>query len=157
MELTYPRGVYAIYLAELVITSPETRSGERPETSMSFTSFEPIPDRDVWAGDINETMTGGETPSYLVKGLDADLIRHGPELFMKTAKKRVIDAVTALAMARIKCPDLWFYTPRPAPSEGAAVSRIAAVKVAPELSRKERREAQEAQQLGFDFRGNSDG
>lgn len=167
-----PPNVFGIYVAELVITSPETRSGERTPTETTSYSFEPLPDFDVWEGEINKVQSGGEAPSYLVKGLGAEPIRHGEKLFLKTATKRVIDARNALTMARIKCPDLWFYA-RPkvepeAPPVEAAPVKIEAAPIDPGWAQvvadqpclaspgPKRRKAVETVQLGFDF-GGSDG
>jgi hypothetical protein len=106
-----PPGVLPIYIADTLVTSPESRAGERPATETRSYSFEPIPDSDEWKGDINKIRTGGEIPSYHVKGLGSQAIRHGGKLFLKTSLRRVIDAQNALSMARMKCPDLRFFSP----------------------------------------------
>lgn len=108
-DVSFPAGVAAIYSAETEITSPESRSGDRPHTWKTDLSFEPIADFDVWEGDIHKSRSGGEQPTYYIKGLGGELIRHGGKLFFRTSLKRVIDPTNALTMARIGCPDLKFY------------------------------------------------
>lgn len=104
--------IVPVYIAELLITTPEVRAGIHQESRTAFYSFEPIPDMDRWIdGKIHHRRLGGEEPTYFLDALGGELIRHGEKLFLKTVRRHVVDVRDALCLAKVKSPDICFRRP----------------------------------------------